>query len=107
MRGCNPTPTKHDLVRFRKLQDFGCIACRLEGHFHEPCDIHHIKQGSHQDTIGLCPWHHRGDTIEGCSATLMRTLRGPSLRGHKRAFILAYGTEAQLLAQTNKAIEAA
>ncbi len=104
MRGCNPTPTKTDRARFEALQALGCIACRHEGHFNEPCEIHHIKQRRHHFTIPLCPYHHRGEPISHLDIDTTRLLKGPSLFHDKRTFVHSYGSEMELLAETNRLI---
>lgn len=96
MKGCNPAATPNDRKRFLLVQEWGCIACRKMGHHGRLCEIHHIRQGDHELTIGLCVWHQRAQIESVWSKTL-----GPSLATNKRAFVLAYGSETQLLEETN------
>lgn len=90
---------RHHLSRVAAL---GCIACRLMGYPDSPCEIHHIRAGvgmgrrsSHMDAIGLCSAHHRGTA--GLSV--------PSIHGSKRAFIEAFGTEAELLEKVREMLQ--
>jgi len=89
--------TKADLERFRKLQELGCIACHMLGHFSVP-EIHHLKSGNkrkgHQDTIPLCPAHHRGVEHDP-------ELHGPSLALAPRSFHAAFGSDDYLLARVD------
>ena len=93
------------LRRFRALQDLGCIACGHNGVWHVPCDIHHITEGhdrlGDEYTIPLCAFHHRG-----IAENVWDKLRGPSLARSKRDFVNEYGTERELLAETNRLIKA-
>lgn len=79
--------------RFDALQQLGCIVCLIECKGYQPCDIHHLvdkgdraKSGGDMATIGLCLWHHRGQTPEGIRASQMKAMLGPSLRLHSREF---------------------
>jgi len=101
--------TKSQKRRFDAMYSLGCIACRIAGHGFEPAQIHHILSGGkrigHDATIGLCPWHHVGETSFGMPAHEMQAKRGPSMFGKKRAFVEIYGTEAELLAMTNELLQ--
>lgn len=106
--------TKADQVRFRKLQDMGCICCSIEGIGYVPVDVHHLvdkgyrkHSGGNQSTLPLCPWHHRGVPPTGMSADDALFYAGPSLELHKKRFIETYGTERELLALVDKRLEAA
>ena len=79
--------------RFDKLKQIGCIACAKKGRFTDPV-IHHIRKHtgiglrpSHDDTIPLCPQHHN---MGNCSVHL-----------NKKQFEYLYGTELELLKETN------
>jgi len=100
-----PRPTRLQVARFRRLQEIGCIACRLDGHAGTPADIHHLtdsgRRRGHEATIPLCPWHHRG---VGGSALL--SLLGPSRALHRAAFRARYGEDRALLAQVEALIAA-
>ena len=109
MKHSTRKPTKPQLRRFLKLYELGCIACRSFYHVFEPCQIHHILSGGkrigHDATIPLCPWHHMGNVIRWGSVESMEGFRGPSMALNKRAFVKTFGTEKELLAMTNLAIE--
>lgn len=90
---------KHHLDRVQRL---GCIACRLMGYRDTPAEIHHPRAGtgagrkaSHFDAIPLCPNHHRGHAHP----------LTPSIHLDKRAFIAAFGTEAELLGKVRDLLE--
>jgi Recombination enhancement, RecA-dependent nuclease len=95
--------SKRDLARFDKLQRIGCIACRQLG-FYAPADVHHVLTGGrrtgHQDTIPLCPYHHRGVCFVNNGVDM-----GPSLANGSKPFHARFGTQAKLLAQVNKMLE--
>lgn len=93
-------PTKADIKRFELIQSMGCIVCILFYGAPTPCEIHHTngktKEGAHQLTIGLCPGHHRHGSD-----------KPPFISRHpyKARFEAAYGTEAELLVETNERLE--
>ncbi len=70
-----------------------CRLCLRLGYGESPCEVHHIRTGTgagrrapDEDTIGLCPEHHRGQT----------GLHGMG----RKAFERRYGvTELELLAE--------
>jgi hypothetical protein len=102
MRSSLPSATKQQINRWQQAQNVGCVCCCLAGRLGVPGDIHHILSGgrriSHDHTLCLCPWHHRG--IEGSLET-----HGPSLALHPRLFKETYGTEKELLEIQNELIQ--
>jgi len=94
--------TKKDIVRFRRLQDLGCVCCHILG-VYSPPDIHHLLSGGrrrgNQFTIPLCPHHHRN---MGKTAT---ELFGPSLADGSKLFVKWWGTEQSLLEKVNEMIK--
>jgi hypothetical protein len=91
-----------DRQHLSQLAALGCIACRLDGHYETPAEIHHIRTGmgmgqrnSHQKAIPLCPAHHRGTAGKAV----------PSVHGTPKAFLFRYGTELDLLAEVNRLLE--
>ena len=108
MKHSTNTPTKAQKERFRKLQEFGCIACFKELDWSAP-DIHHIVEGGrrlgHDFTLPLCPWHHRGIQWDEWTARGMEEVLGPSLAHSKRKFVEWYGTERELLELVNERLE--
>lgn len=98
-----PAPTKAQLERFDWIHQIGCVACRLMwAWIVTPPDIHHgLEAGrrvSHDFTYGLCPKHHREQNqVPGIE----------NRHGNPRAFRLAVGTDAQLVAIQNRLIERA
>lgn len=90
---------KAEAQHLSRVAELGCIACYLIDHKGTPAEIHHPRAGTgmgqrskHFDAIPLCPMHHRGTV--GLSV--------PSIHGSKRAFIAAFGTEAELLAKVRE-----
>mgnify|MGYP003155055118 CR=1 FL=1 len=87
---------KKDKIRFNKLKELGCIACRKKGKHTEPV-IHHIRKNtglslrpSNDDTIPLCPMHHN--------------MGNQSIHLNKKVFESLFGTELELLKETNMEI---
>jgi len=86
--------------RFEALVRMGCIACHIAGLGHtEPC-IHHLlgikyratgKKAHWRHTIPLCPTHHDGKHQEY-----------PSAHHRPHLFKALYGSQEELLAETNK-----
>jgi hypothetical protein len=88
---------KKEKERFNKLREIGCIACSKLGKFSEPV-IHHIRKHTgiglrppHDKTIPLCPLHHN--------------MGNESIHLGKSKFIDLFGTEDELLEETNQKIK--
>lgn len=98
--------------RFRALKALGCVACKLNGdntdELVEP-EIHHMLAGNkrigHDATVGLCSWHHRGDTYDGVPEAWFLANVGPSWHRHRREFRQRYGSDAELLETVNRMLE--
>lgn len=124
-------PTKAQQSRLDAIHSMPCCACRLEEEFAKKrgdiclaqpsrTEAHHlvdkgyrIHSGGHDATLNLCGWHHRGD-VRGCQVLCnpptmanVEKVYGPSLATNKKAFIAKYGTERELLEQTNAELESA
>lgn len=97
-------PTKAQRARFAAIHDVGCIACRLAGLPHTPCEIHHLtiggrhgqKRRGHDYTIGLCSYHHRGVPSPWPSFDA-----GPSYALEARRFRERFGNDDFLFAYQN------
>ena len=83
---------KVDKDRLDKITQMGCFCCGM------PSEIHHIRSHTglslrpdHQQTIPLCPTHHRTGK--------------DSIHLGKNLFIEKYGTEEQILHKINKELE--
>lgn len=89
--GPSKPPTKAEREWMARVADFGCVACRKDGH-QSPASVHHIVQGNrrlgHLFTIPLCYAHHQGDGRQA-----------PSVHFSKRTFVARYGSELELLAE--------
>ncbi len=88
---------KQDKERFDKLKQIGCIACLKKGLFSEPV-IHHIRKNTglsirppHTKTIPLCPQHHN--------------MGNESVHLNKKKFYALFGSEHDLLEETNQKIK--
>ena len=84
------------------MQEVGCIACALNGKLGVPADIHHILSGgkriSHDATVALCPWHHRGTNETGLMTDKqLEEFYGPSLARNPKEFYARYGSPSELL----------
>jgi hypothetical protein len=93
-----------------RLQELGCLACRREGRFHIPPELHHPTEGGRRidddAVIPLCRWHHQGTVPRDCANTTEATMvYGPSFAVSKRLFTKRYGTQRELLAQTERLME--
>ena len=105
-----PRPRIDDIERFAKLYALGCVVSRVFFGRWEPAEIHHLVEGrkrlGHQFTIPLSPWFHRGvpPQMDMRPSEAIEKI-GPSLALSKRDFVSKYGTERELLEQTNKMIE--
>ena len=77
----------------------GCVACRVEGRFDTPCEIHHLlknhKRISHLHTIGLCYSHHRAN---------LNNVHIVSRHSWRKEFETRYGTESYLLEKTRELV---
>lgn len=113
MKHSTKSPTKAQRARFEKLRNLGCIACHMNAHqfarmLRQP-EIHHLNLGGlagqkrrgHDDTVPLCPWHHRSECVNGFSTAVMAQAFGPSLARESKAFRERYGTDDELLARVN------
>lgn len=89
-------PTKERQEHFEKICELGCIVCLIFKDLYSPPVIHHNRKGlgmrqrDDNKVIGLCPMHHDAG--------------GPGVAIHasQKEFESRYGTEQQLLDETNK-----
>lgn len=95
------TPTKAQQARFTAIKlDTGCVACRLQGLGYCEPEIHHLgvgKRRGHDETVGLCGWHHRAVLPDGWTAEAMRGRYGPSLARGSKPFHKHFGSDDVLL----------
>lgn len=80
----------------------GCLACRLEGVYGVPAQLHHPREGkglaergSDLDVIGLCPAHHTG---QGKSRNFI------SIHMRPKEFAEKYGSDSELVAFARRLI---
>lgn len=101
------TPTKAQQERFEAIRSVGCVSCLRLG-IRSACEIHHLtiggrhgqKRRGHDFTIGLCPWHHRGDPSGVWSTEAL----GPSYAREPRRFREEFGCDDFLLGYQNELI---
>jgi hypothetical protein len=87
-------PTAIEAKWMASIVEYGCIACRLNGHLPRPTAVHHIVEGGrrlgHLFTVPLCdPGHHQ----HGAELGLI------SRHPYKARFEAKYGAEFELLAK--------
>lgn len=85
--------------------DVGCVICQTRGLGYREPEIHHLtscgRRLGHDQSIGLCQWHHRGIPDAGRNHREMRELFGPALTDGSKTFRDAYGDDQQLLNACN------
>lgn len=110
------SPTKAQRKRLQDVTHRECLACTLnrgwslETAYREGCDAHHLLSGGrrrgHSETVGLCPWHHRGVRPSECpSDAVARDLYGPSMALESKTFHATYGSDDDLLAMQNRMLK--
>lgn len=90
--GPSKAPTAIESRWLGRIVEYGCIACRIDGHEPRPTVPHHIVDGGrrlgHMFTIPLCdPGHHQGGQALGLV----------SVHPWKARFEARYGTQMELL----------
>lgn len=114
MRAKPWTPAQAD--RRERARELGCICCWLNvdrGLFRATgmaVEIDHDNLGGiagaprkgHDFTTPKCAWHHRAICRPGFTSTHMLLAFGPSLAKGSKTFRALYGTDAELLALTNR-----
>lgn len=104
--------TKAAQLRFDLLRKLGCICCMKDSLGWRAPEMHHIvgssyrkHSGGDHDTLPLCAHHHRNEPPGNLRPSEAMQIFGPTLRAHKREFTARYGTERELLAETNALID--
>jgi hypothetical protein len=99
------TPTVAESERMDKISRMGCIACKQQFGCYTDGEVQHLTSGGrrlgHMATINLCPWHHRGVTVNGLTTEYMTKIYGPSFANSRREFEAYFGPEEKLLEDTN------
>ena len=88
----------------------GCLPCLLKGWDNCHADYHHHVEGyrrGHLFGFGMCLWHHRGDLDVFWTLPRDQVIEriGPSFALDKRGFTEMFGTEEQLVALNEYALE--
>ena len=87
--------TKAEKKLHDRIAALGCIACRKDGRINTLVSIHHCdgrtKPGAHRKVLALCAPHHQ----TGGKAA-------PAIHPFKARFEAKYGTQAQLMAETER-----
>jgi hypothetical protein len=105
-------PTKAERERWTYFADIGCVCCRKYGYYTKGVQVHHLnldghagqKRLGHDHTIPLCCWHHLGQTPMGMTSPRAATLFGPSLAKESKRFRDVFGSDQELLAETDRLI---
>lgn len=102
-------------LRADAIRDVGCLACRLRFPDKEPvlAELHHLtiggrhgqKRRGHDYIIGLCTWHHRGESDKPNKARMRKWL-GPSYAREPAAFRETFGDDDFLLDAQNQLLAA-
>ena len=85
--------TKAERTHWYRIAEIGCIACLQDGVHNTHVSIHHTdgrtKPGAHMKVLALCGPHHQtgGEWA-------------PAIHPYKAQFEARFGTQAQLLAET-------
>lgn len=101
------TPTKAQQARFDAIREVGCIACLARG-MNRYAEVHHLtiggrhgqKRRGHDFTVGLCPFHHRGENTFGDDDPT--AIYGPSYALEPRRFREVFGQDDALLAEQER-----
>ena len=98
---------QRDRDRFEAIKTYcGCLPCLLLGHLNRHTTIEHVTcrgrrigrgPEQHQNSIGLCSWHHFAVCDEGKHKHEMIGNFGPSLALGRRPFEDWFGDELEVL----------
>lgn len=110
MKHSTGKPTKAEQLRFDAMKEAGCVACILDGRFHEPGEVNHIVKGrkrlGHEHSYFLCPYHHRNvPPCDGLEPGEAEERWGPSLAASPAAFREVYGSDEKLLEIQNRLVQ--
>lgn len=101
--------TAGELMRYAAIKSMPCAACRQLHIYNQWSDVQHMTSGgrriSNEHTYPLCKWHHQGYIPPGYglkNSTEAAEKFGPSFAKSKREFEARFGTEEELLKQTNR-----
>lgn len=100
-------PTKSEKEHIGAVAALGCIVCINQRFGQTPAEIHHIREGygkgqraPHDETIPLCPAHHRVGDGRGEYKGEIGFHYSPII------FRARYGTERELLEQVRRKLRA-
>ncbi len=98
------TPTAKEKRYMTAIVELGCCVCANTFDVYSPATIHHCdgktKPGAHFKSIALCASHHQVASDSGEWATR----HGPGRNAGKSMFEAAYGSEADLIAQSHREV---
>ena len=101
-----PSATKAQKSRWDTMREIGCVVARLRGLGFVPGEIHHLtvcgRTISHDDTICLNPWSHRGVVFDGWTRMRCEQVFGPSLARGSKPFHAHFGSDDELLAEQER-----
>ncbi len=110
MVGCTKKVTRDEKLRMTLIKHYiGCLPSLLRGFENGHATVQHVVEGrkrlGHRYTYGASAWYHLGDCRPGKTVAEMTDQYGPSLQHNPRQFHEAFGTEHELIALTDRAIE--
>lgn len=114
-RAGNKPQTKAESIHIDRVKRAGCVCCIAQGYPHDPdgpmAEAHHLLSGGirrgHGKTVGLCPFHHRGQSyLQGWTLADHRARLGPSLMDGSDTFHAHFGDDDTLEQMTADAVAA-
>lgn len=107
MVGKTPRVLKDERQRLDVIKSHcGCLCCLLMGHLDRLCTIEHVTENGrrvgsgssqHENTVGMCVWHHFGACDSGRTRQMMIGEFGPSLAHGRKPFEEHFGDEVDVL----------
>ena len=110
MVGSTPRARKSEKDRMDTIKEYcGCLPCLLMGYPDAHTSIEHVTKNGrrigvgpaqHENTIGLCGWHHFRVCHPGQQQHQMTLEFGPSLANGRKLFDAHFGDEVHVLVPT-------
>ena len=79
--------TRAESAHMERVKESGCAVCGASG----PVEAHHIQQGCHYTTVGLCPDCHRGPMGIHGDKTLLRIHKMDEIKALNETLRRVYG----------------
>jgi hypothetical protein len=99
--------TKAELAHLAAVKRLPCLACRKQWRAQPSItEGHHVLSGGkrrgHMYVVPLCRWHHQSELSLGFTKDAMTVVYGPSLANGSKPFHEAFGSDLELLAETEQ-----